>query len=121
MFRMSAKVVFLQLCDSRHVRQFLTHDASELVANSFVSSQLDYCNSLFRSFSKFILCNVHQFIQNSEARIISNTSRYSGITPVLKKLHWLPVEHRSAFKTATLFYKFIQTGFPKYFYPYISS
>ena len=43
------------------------------------------------------------------------------ITPVLKNLHWLPVEHRSVFKTATLVYKFIHTGFPKYFAPYISS
>ena len=36
-------------------------------------------------------------------------------------LHWLPVEHRSVFKTATLVYKFLHTGFPKYFAPYISS
>ena len=29
--------------------------------------------------------------------------------------------HRSVFKTATLVYKFLHTGFPKYFDPYISS
>ena len=55
------------------------------------------------------------------ARIVSNISRCTDITPVLKKLHWLPVEHRSVFKTATLVYKFLHTGFPKYFAPYISS
>ena len=43
------KSCFVQLRDFRHVRQFLTHDASVLVANALVSSQLDYCNSLFRS------------------------------------------------------------------------
>ena len=43
------KNCFVKLCDFRHVRQFLTHDASVLVANALVSSQLDYCNSLFRS------------------------------------------------------------------------
>ena len=104
----------------RDVRRFLIHDASVLVANALVSSRLDYCNSLFRSLSKF---NFHklQCIQNSAARIVSNTSRYTSITPVLKKLHWLPVEHRSVFKTATLVYKFLHTGFPKYFAPYISS
>ena len=110
----------MQLRDFRHVRRFLTHDASVLVVNALVSSRLDYCNSLFRSLSMFILCKL-QYIRNSAARIVSNTSKYTRITPVLKKLHWLPVEHRSVFKTATLVYKFLHTGFPKYFAPYISS
>ena len=80
---------------------FFTPDASVLVANALVSSRLDYCNSLFRSLSKF---NLHKLecIQNSEARIISNTSRYTNITLVLKKLHWLPIEQCTVFKTATL-------------------
>ena len=95
------KSCFVQLCDFGHVRRFLTHHASVLVANALVSSLLGYCNSLFRSLSKFNLRKL-QCIQNSAARIISNTSitRYTSITPVLKKLHWLPIEHRSVFKTA---------------------
>ena len=40
---------------------------------------------------------------------------------MLKKLHWLPVEQRTVFKTATLVYKFLHTGFPRYFAPYLSS
>ena len=80
------KSCFVKLHDFRHVRWFLTHDVSVLVANAIVSSRLDYCNSLFRSLSKF---NLHklQCIQNSAAKIVSNTSRYTSITPVLKKLH----------------------------------
>ena len=31
---------------------------------------------------------------------------------MLKKLHWLPVEQRTVFKTATLVYKYLHTGFP---------
>ena len=58
-----------------------------------------------------------QCIQNRAARIVSNPSRYTSITPILKKLHWLPVEHRSVLKTATLVYKFLHTGFPKYLAP----
>ena len=63
--------------------------------------------------------NLHklQYIQNSAPRIVSNTSRYTSITPV----HWLPTEHRLVFKTPTLVYKFLNTGFPKYFAPYIFS
>ena len=90
------------------------------MANAFVSSWLDYYNSLFRSLSKFSFHKL-QCIQNSSARIVSNTSRYASMTPVLKKLHWLPVEHHSVFKTVTLVYKFLYTGFLKYFALYISS
>ena len=50
------------------VRRFLTHNVSVLVANAFASSHLDYCNSLFRSLSKFNLRKL-QCIQNSAARI----------------------------------------------------
>ena len=107
------KSCFVKLLDFRHVRQFLTHDASVLVANYPVSNLLNYCNSL----------QLHklQCIKNSAARIVSNTSRYTSITPVLKKLHWLPVEQYTVFKTATPFYKFLDTGLPLYFAPYLSS
>ena len=73
------KGCFIQLRDFRNIRQFLTQDAAVSVANAFVSSQLDYCNSLFRSLSKF---NLHrlQSIQNSAARIVTNSSKYTQIT-----------------------------------------
>ena len=113
------KGCFIQVRDFRSIRQFLTHDASVLVANAFVSSWLDYCSSLFRSLSKF---NLHrlQSIQNSAARIVTNSSKYTWITPVHRKLHWLPIQFHSEFKLATLVYKFIHTGFPKYFSPHLS-
>ena len=90
------------------------------VANAFVSSWLDYCNSLFRSLSKV---NLHrlQSIQNSAARIVTNSCKYTRITPVFRKLHWLPIQFCSEFKLATLVYKFIHTGFPKYFAPHLST
>ena len=80
------KSFFIQLRDFRSIRQFLTHDAAVSDAKAFVSSRLDSCNSLFRSLSKF---NLHrlQSIQNSAARIVTNSSKYTRITPVLRKLH----------------------------------
>ena len=114
------KNCFIQLRDFRNIRQFLTQDAAVSVANAFVSSRLDYCNSLFRSLSKFNLHSL-QSIQNSAARIVTILSKYTQITLVLRKLHWLPVQFRSEFKLVTLVYKFIHTGFPKYFAPYLST
>ena len=114
------KGCFIHLRDFRNIRQFLTHDASVSVVNAFVSSWLDYCNSLFRSLSKFHLHRL-QSIQNSAARNVTNSSKYTRITPVLRKLHWLPIQFRSEFKICTLVYKFIHTGFPKYFAPHLST
>ena len=81
------KGCFIQLRDFRNIRQFLTHDAYVSIAYAFVSSWLDYCNSLFRSLSKF---NLHtlQSIQNSAVRIATNLSKYTQITLVLRKLHF---------------------------------
>ena len=111
------KGCFIELRDFRSIRQFLTHEASVSVATAFVSSRLDYCNSLFRSLFKF---NLHrlQSLQKCAARIVTNLSKYTQITLVLRKAHWLPIQFRSDFKLATLVYKFIPTGFPKYFAPH---
>ena len=112
--RTTSKSFLWNLSDFRHARGFLTHDAFVFVANALVSSWLDYCNSLYRSPSKLNLRKL-QCIQNSAARIIPNTSRYTSITHMLKKLHCLLVEHRSFFKTATFVYKFLHIGFPQVF------
>ena len=114
------KGCFSQLRDFRNIRQFLTQDAAVSVAKAFVSSRLDYCNSLFRSLS---YVNLHrlQSIQNSATRIVTNSCKYTWITPVLRKLHWLPIQFCSELKLATLVNKFIHTGFPKYFAPHLST
>ena len=53
------------------------------LANSLVSSKLDYCNSLYSGISQANL-NKLQCIQNSLACIITNTSKYQHIKPTLK-------------------------------------
>ena len=57
-----------------------------MAANALVESRLGYCNSLFRSLSALDLHKL-QCVQNSLARIVTNTTKYSHITPVRKTLH----------------------------------
>ena len=113
------KSCFVGLHDFRTIRRHLSEQVAIMVANALVSSRLDYCNSIFCSLTQKD-CNRLQCIQNSLARIVSNSTRFSHISPVLKSLHWLPVRHRSIFKTLTIVYKCIHTGLPKYFVPFIS-
>ena len=87
-------------------------------ANALVGSHLDYCNSLFRNLSALNLCRL-QCVQKNFARIVANTTKYSHITPIRKCLHWLPIVHRSVFKTPLLVYKFLHSGYPKYFEPFL--
>ena len=68
--------------------------------------RVDYCNSLL-----FVLLVGHlgklQSVQNSAAGIICNISRYDHITPVLRSLHWLPIEYRISFKVLIIAFKAI--------------
>ena len=89
-----------------------------MAANALVGSSFNYCNSLFRSLSALDLCKL-QCVQNSLARIVTNTTKYSHISPISKIFHWLPIEHRSIFKTALLVYKFLYCSYPKYFAPFL--
>ena len=84
--------------------------------NALFGSRLDYYNSLFRSLLALDLHKLQCF-QNSLARIVTNTTKYSHITPVRKTLHWLPIEHRSIFKIGLLVCKFLHSGYQIYFVP----
>ena len=116
----TCKACFLQMCDLRRIRQCLTPEVAVLAACALVSSHLDYCNYLFRGLSCF---NQHklQSIQNTLARIVTNHVKYAHVTPILKQLHWLPINYRCMFKTATLVYKFLHSGSPSYFQPFCLS
>ena len=46
-----------------------------------------------------------QRVQNAAARLLTNTPRYSHITPVMINLHWLPVKFRIIFKVNLLTFK----------------
>ena len=54
------------------------------------------------------------------ARIVTNTGKYDHITPVLKKLHWLPVRFRISYKILLITYKIIFGEAPEYLSELIS-
>ena len=71
-----------------------------MIANSLITSRLDYCNSLL-----FIVEGKYmkqlQRVQNSLARAVCKTSKFCHITPVLHSLHWLKIKYRIDFKITT--------------------
>ena len=48
-----------------------------------------------------------QRVQNAAARVLTRTSKFSHITPILRELHWLPVRERVKYKIILLTWKII--------------
>ena len=62
--------------------------------------------------------NVHirklQLVQNAAARLLSGTSRYNHITPILEELHWLPICFRIEYKLVLFVFKALHGKAPQY-------
>jgi len=104
---------FFQLRQLRVVRNSLTPDAAKTLVHAFVSSRLDYCNSLLAGSTNSLVMKL-QSIQNAAARLVTRSRKFDHITPVLRDLHWLPVRRRIDFKMATLVYKCLHGLAPPY-------
>ena len=98
------KSAFLHIRNIRKVRKYLPQHAAETVVNALVTSRLDNCNALLFGLPKNLLQKL-QYVQNSAARLIMGTNKRDHIRPVLKKLHWLPIDNRIVFKILLLTFK----------------
>ena len=108
------KSSYFQIRQLRQVRSSLDTNSAIILANSLVSSKLDYCNSLYYNLPAVSLDRL-QKVQNSLARVIvPSVRRHHHITPTLKKLHWLPIRQRISFKIAAITFKTLQNKQPSY-------
>ena len=104
---------FFQLRQLKSIRSSLTTDAAKTLVHAFVSSRLDYCNSLLAGVTGGLLKKL-QSVQNAAARLITRTRKFDHVTPVLRDLHWLPIRQRIDFKIATLVFKCLHGLAPPY-------
>ena len=104
---------FFGLYKIRQIRKFLSVDATNTLVHAFVTSHVDYCNSLLYGVSQYQLSRL-QRVLNAAARITCLLPRYSHITPTLFHLHWLPIASRIKFKIALIVYKALNGYSPSY-------
>ncbi len=96
---------FYQLRLLSKIKNFLTPKTLEMAVLAFITSRLDYCNSLYCGISKCQIARL-QLVQNAAARLLLKCRKYEHITPVLRSLHWLPVsQERIDFKIILFVYK----------------
>jgi len=65
------------------LKAFLTQEALVTVVHAFVTSRIDYCNSLLYGISDYNIKRLQQ-IQNSAARTVTNIRKYDHITQFFK-------------------------------------
>ena len=71
----TCKLCFYQLRQMRTIRRTLTTEATSMLVHAFISSRLDYCNSLIYGASNVFLSKL-QRVQNAAARLIVNKRKY---------------------------------------------
>ena len=75
-----------------------------------------YCNAVLHGAPSGTIHKL-QRVQNNAARIVHQAPRRSHAHPLLKELHWLPVEQRISYKLAVLTFKILKirhTSEPSY-------
>ena len=105
---------YFQLRQLRVIRRSLPTEVLKTLLHAFVSSRLDYCNSLLFGMPN---CDIDklQRVQNAAARLVGGLARFDHVTPILRDtLHWLPVKQRIVFKIATLTFKCLTGQAPGY-------
>ncbi len=109
----TCRAVHIQTRKINSIRKYLTNDATKTIVQALATVRLDYCNGLYIGLSLKTI-NRLQRTQNTAARVVSRTSRFSHITPILQNLHWLPINRRSQFKILVLTYKSLHRNAPSY-------
>ncbi|KAF7246633.1 RNA helicase Mov10l1, partial [Varanus komodoensis] len=96
-----ARSAFLQLRLIHQLRLYLEYDCLATVTHALVTSRLDFCNALYVGLPLKTV-QILQLVQNTAARLLMGTGHYVHMTPVLRQLHWLPIEVRAQFKVLVM-------------------
>ena len=107
------KLAYMRLKNIGQIRRYLTKRATTTLVNGMVTSKMDYCNALQFGLPAYQIEKL-QYVQNTSARIITKTGKYDHITPVLKELHWLPIDARLEYKVLLLTFKAVHGLAPTY-------
>ena len=89
----------------RTVRRSFTEDAAKTMVHAFVTSRIDYCNSVIHV-SSAVHIRPLQNALNAAARLQLHKRKFDHITAdVRDRLHWLPLQQQVEYKVSLLVYK----------------
>ena len=106
---------YFHLCKISSIRPYLSDASTTKLVSSLILSRLDYCiwtlSGLPSSSLKWL-----QKVQNNAARLVLHKRKSDHVTPLLKQLHWLPIEARIHYKTATLVFRHFENSLAPYLF-----
>ena len=95
------------------IRSYLTEDQTKTTVHAYVTSKLDGNNALLAG-SPSVLIKQIQRVQNTAAKLVTKSKKHDHVTPLLAKLHWLPIKDRILFKILLLTFKALHNKGPIY-------
>jgi hypothetical protein len=105
---------FYQLRQLRTIRKSLPFDACTTLVHAFVTSRLDYCNSLLFGITDALIKKVDSVFRCA-ARLVMRKMKFDSITNDMRDtLHWLPVRERILYKLCLIVYNCLHNEAPVY-------
>ena len=75
------KSAFYHLRNLATIRRFLSHNYCEILIRAFITSRIDYCNSLLSGLPQHLLQKL-QHVQNAAVRLLAYTKKHDHIFPI---------------------------------------
>ena len=106
---------FFRIRALRYIRPSVSTKTAKMVACAIVSSGLDYCNPVRARMSE-VNFNKFERVLHALAHVITGIPSHSRdhMTPVLAKLHWLPIRAFVSFQIVMMMFKICQIKQPSY-------
>ena len=80
------KSSYLALHKIGQIRNLLDKSTTEKLVHAFITSRLDFCNSLLLGLPDSAISKL-QRVQNSAARLVTRSKTYDHISPIFSDLH----------------------------------
>ena len=109
----------LSSLQQRRIKKYLSRSVTETVVHAFITSRIDYCNSVLYGLPNSHIMKLHR-IQNAAARLVTGSPKYFHVTPLLFHLHWLPISYCIKFKILLLTFNCLNGVAPNYLTDLIS-
>ena len=119
--KLSMKKHIIKICQTAYfelkrislIRRFLTEAAAKTLVTFFILSRLDYCNCLIMGTPNSVIQPL-QKIQNFAARLVLLAPCHHHSTPLLEKLHWIPISEHIKYKVTWMCFSAINGSGPAY-------
>ena len=111
MFQPLSDLVFFHIRSLSKVRPYIAYKAASSIAVCLILSKLDYCNSLLSGLPPKQIKRLRA-VQNAAARTIMKCKKTDHITPILRQLHWLPIQKRIRHKIISATYRSVHDNTP---------